>query len=208
VRTDSGEGPPHCGGGCYATDVDFLYCVQICFCYRFFRLYRMHVMHQMQPIVTNVRGVCPSVCLSRGSTRLHCAKKRLNGSRCCWGWTPFLCYTGVLILPQRGGAYFLILGPPRISGTAEAGHLKFWVHIRGCGSYPKLRKVGYSGILGEVTWPSSKFSDCLHISGKATARESCVCSVCGAFDAAFAKLLCPLVLLFSTANCFLTLWRQ
>jgi len=31
-------------------------------------------MHEMQTIVTDVRGVCPSVCLSRGSTRLHCAK--------------------------------------------------------------------------------------------------------------------------------------
>jgi len=39
-----------------------------------FRLHGMHAMHEMQPIVTNVRGVCPSVCLSRGSTRLHCAK--------------------------------------------------------------------------------------------------------------------------------------
>jgi len=26
-------------------------------------------MHEMQTIVTDVRGVCPSVCLSRGSTR-------------------------------------------------------------------------------------------------------------------------------------------
>jgi len=34
----------------------------------------MHAMHEMQPIVTGVRGVCPSVCLSRGSTRLHSAK--------------------------------------------------------------------------------------------------------------------------------------
>jgi len=31
-------------------------------------------MHEMQAIVADVRGVCPSVCLSRGSTRLHCAK--------------------------------------------------------------------------------------------------------------------------------------
>jgi len=34
---------------------------------------------------------------------------------------------------------------------------------------------------------------CLHISGTATTTESCTCSVCGAFDAAFAKLLWPLV---------------
>jgi len=36
-----------------------------------FRLYRMH---EMQTVVTDVRGVCLSVCLSRGSTRLYCAK--------------------------------------------------------------------------------------------------------------------------------------
>jgi len=34
----------------------------------------MHAMHEMQPIVTDDRGVCLSVSLSRGSTRLHCAK--------------------------------------------------------------------------------------------------------------------------------------
>jgi len=37
-------------------------------------LFKLHRMHEMQTIVTDVRGVCPSVCLSRGSTRLHCAK--------------------------------------------------------------------------------------------------------------------------------------
>jgi len=31
-------------------------------------------MHEMQTIVTDVCGVRPSVCLSRDSTRLHCAK--------------------------------------------------------------------------------------------------------------------------------------
>jgi len=31
-------------------------------------------MHEMQTIVTDIRGVRQSVCLSRGSTRLHCAK--------------------------------------------------------------------------------------------------------------------------------------
>jgi len=29
-------------------------------------------MHSMQPIVADVSGVCPSVCLSRGS--IHCVK--------------------------------------------------------------------------------------------------------------------------------------
>jgi len=31
-------------------------------------------MHEMLTIVTDVHSVCPSVCLSRGSSRLHCVK--------------------------------------------------------------------------------------------------------------------------------------
>jgi len=31
-------------------------------------------MHEMLTILTDVRGVCLSVCLSCGSSRLHCAK--------------------------------------------------------------------------------------------------------------------------------------
>jgi len=31
-------------------------------------------MHEMQTIVTNDRGICLSVCLLCGSSRLHCAK--------------------------------------------------------------------------------------------------------------------------------------
>jgi len=38
------------------------------------RLHRMHAMHETQPTVTDVHGACPTVCLSRGSTRLHSAK--------------------------------------------------------------------------------------------------------------------------------------
>jgi len=38
-------------------------------CFSF--VYRLHQMHEMQTIVTDVRSVCPSVCLSR--SRLHCA---------------------------------------------------------------------------------------------------------------------------------------
>jgi len=37
----------------------------------FYYYYRMH---EMQSILTDVRSVCQSVCLSRGSSRLHCAK--------------------------------------------------------------------------------------------------------------------------------------
>jgi len=32
-------------------------------------IFRLHRMHEMQTIVTDVRGVCLSVCLSRGSSR-------------------------------------------------------------------------------------------------------------------------------------------
>jgi len=31
-------------------------------------------MHEMQSILTDVHGICLSVSLSRGSSRLHCAK--------------------------------------------------------------------------------------------------------------------------------------
>jgi len=37
-------------------------------------------MHKMQTTVTDVPGACPSICLSRSSTRLHCVKtaERIN----------------------------------------------------------------------------------------------------------------------------------
>jgi len=78
----------------------------------------MDAMHEMQPIVADVHGVCPSVCpfvrqsvcLSRGSTRLRCAKtaeriKMLFGVNIL-GAHDTLCYTGVLIPQTGGGAYF------------------------------------------------------------------------------------------------------
>jgi len=34
-------------------------------------LFRLHRMHEMQPILTDVQGICLSVCLSCGSSRLH-----------------------------------------------------------------------------------------------------------------------------------------
>jgi len=37
-------------------------------------IYSGYIIKLHQPIVTDVRGVCSSVCLSRGSTRLHCGK--------------------------------------------------------------------------------------------------------------------------------------
>jgi len=54
-----------------------------------FRLHRMHAMHGMQPIVTDVRGVCPSVSLSvcHAAHLTFTVQKRLNRSRCCLVWT-------------------------------------------------------------------------------------------------------------------------
>jgi len=58
----------------------------------------LHRMHEMQTIVTDESGVCLSVCLSRGLTRLHCAKtaKRVRDSKFCvpvegCGLKPKLC---------------------------------------------------------------------------------------------------------------------
>jgi len=58
---------------------------------------RLHRMHDMQTIVTDVSGVCLPVCLSRGSTRLRCAKtaKRIKmqiGANAL-GAPETLCYT-------------------------------------------------------------------------------------------------------------------
>jgi len=44
----------------------------------------------------------------------------------------------------------------------------------------------------------------LHISGTSTARESCACSMCGAFDAAFAKLLRLFVILAQPKEGFIS----
>jgi len=44
-----------------------------------------------------------------------------------------------------------------------------------------------------VTWPTFNFCDPLHTLGTAVITESNVCSVCGAFNAAFTELLWPLV---------------
>jgi len=61
-------------------------------------------MHEMQPIATDVRGVCPSVCLSvRRISSASLCKKGQADQDAVWGehsWGP-LCYVGVLI-PHRG----------------------------------------------------------------------------------------------------------
>jgi len=43
-------------------------------------------MHEMLNIITDVRGVCLSVCLSRGSSPIHCAKMAEQDP--VWGNTP------------------------------------------------------------------------------------------------------------------------
>jgi len=79
----------------------------------------------MQTIVTDDRGVCPSVCLSRSSTRLHCAKtveriKMLFGVNIPGGpWSIVL--EGVLFPHSKGdlGTIFQI-DPLHTSIMAEA----------------------------------------------------------------------------------------
>jgi len=56
-------------------------CVKLRLCYNGLYFYvtsiaviRLHRMHEMQSILTDVSVVCLPVCLSRGSSRLRCAK--------------------------------------------------------------------------------------------------------------------------------------
>jgi len=63
-------------------------------------------MHETQPAVTDVRGVCPPVCRSRGSTRLRCAKtaeriKMLLGVNTFGGSLDIVLH-GNFDLPQTG----------------------------------------------------------------------------------------------------------
>jgi len=78
-----------------------------------------------------------SVCLSRGPTRLHFAKtakriKMLFGMNTLWGPRDIVLY-GVLIPHREGGGPTYKFWNP-LSWAAEAGDLKFWVHIEGDGS--------------------------------------------------------------------------
>jgi len=73
--------------------------------------FRLHRMHEMQTIVSDARGVCLSVFLSRGSTRLHCARMAeqikvmfwVNIPGCVWN---FLSDVGPDPQTERGGAHF------------------------------------------------------------------------------------------------------
>jgi len=57
-------------------------------------------------------------------------------------------------------------------------------------------------ICARVTWPILNFCNPLYILGMAIVIESYACIVCGAFDAAFAKLLWLLVLNGEAFCCF------
>jgi len=103
---------------------------------------RLHRMHEIQTIITNVRGVCQSVCpsISLSVVRLK------SGSLCKNGWTEQDAVWGNTLgglwnivlhwgpdFPHRGGGEptFQFWDPPRISGMAEAIDLKFCMHIAG-----------------------------------------------------------------------------
>jgi len=102
-------------------------------------VFRLHRMHEMHTIVTDVRSVCLSVCLSCGSSWLHCAKmaeqiKMVFGVNTLGDPRNIVLDVG-LGLPQRGeaGPTFKFWDPPRMSGTADGRDLKFCVYIEGWG---------------------------------------------------------------------------
>jgi len=91
-------------------------------------------MHDTQ--TTDVRGVCPPVCLSRGLTRLHCAKsakriKILFGVNTFGGPRTTVLDGGPD--PPQGGAEklgkFCQLRTHYISGLAQARDLKYCVSV-------------------------------------------------------------------------------
>jgi len=74
-------------------------------------------MHEMQAIATDIRGVCQSVCLSRGSTRLHCAKTGETDQDPLWSEHPWSSRNIVLdggpdlSLRWKGKAHSMQLSP-------------------------------------------------------------------------------------------------
>jgi len=151
-----------------------------------------------------------SVCLS--VTQLNSASLCKNGwtnqNHVCgdhsWGPWNVVLYGSPDPPTVRGGelrTIFAHFDPLHISSMAEARDLKFYVLIEGCGpnhNYPKVW----------VTWPTLNFCDPLHISGSAETRDSNACSVCIAFDSAFAKLLWPLVRCLMTQPAVSKHWRR
>jgi len=79
-------------------------------------------MHEMQTIVIDEHSVCLSVCLSRGSTWLHCAKNGRGdqdavGGEYTWGSVKHCVRRGGVLIPHREGSRDLLLnfGSPLIS---------------------------------------------------------------------------------------------
>jgi len=78
-------------------------------------MFRLRRMHEIQTTVTDVRGVCQSVCLSRGLSRLHCAQMAeqieiLFGVNTLGGpWSIVLDGGGGVLIPHRGGGTYVLL---------------------------------------------------------------------------------------------------
>jgi len=79
----------------------------------------MHAVHEMQPIVTDVRGVCSSVC--HAAQLGFTVQKRLNGSRSCLKCPRDTVLHGVRTT-DRGR------GPDSLVSLED---MKFCVHIEG-----------------------------------------------------------------------------
>jgi len=97
-------------------------------------------MHEMQAIVIDDRGVCLSVCLSRGLTRLLCEKtaeliKMLFGVNTLGGPRNIVLYMGPDSPHREGegelGKILPTVDPLHISGMAEARDLKLCAYIEG-----------------------------------------------------------------------------
>jgi len=88
---------------------------------------KLHRMHEMQTTVTDVCGVCLSVCLSRGSPWLHCAKmaekiKMLFGVNTPWGSMEH-CVRHEFWSPTFGDRSFAV-GGPHVTLTRWEYHLQ------------------------------------------------------------------------------------
>jgi len=109
--------------------------------------------HEMQPIVTDDRGVCQSVCLSatRVNLTLLCktgwTDRNAVWSEHSWGdMEHSVRRGGGPDPPQRGeGNRILNFGTPLISETATAKNLNFFAHIEGWGPNENYAKVGHGG---------------------------------------------------------------
>jgi len=151
-----------------------------------FRLHRICRLLLPMSEASVCQSVCPLVCLSRGSTELHCTKtakriKMLFVRNTLGNPWDIVLHWGPDPHSKGKGDPLLNSETSRISGTPEARALKFRVRIDGCLPQPNhAKQVNRDPSGGHVTY----FCNRLQIPGTATGRESCACSVCSAFDAA------------------------